>query len=995
MINDVFISFCGKDTGGSFASALYTTLTDAGVFVYRHDDSIVRKDEQISVSVLKAIEASRISIIVFSTNYADSSWCLQEMEKIMECRKTKGQKIVPVFYGVNPFDVRNQRGMFGKAFENLMRRMLGEEDKVSSWRDAFDEACKISGFTVMDIGNERAKVKNIVESVIFLLDRTKLFIPKHPVGVESRAQYVIELLDSEKAKNVFGHFAEIGISALVERSLVTVDGHNKLGMLDLLRDMGREIIRQKSPYEPAKRSRLWFHKDVLEILSKYKETNYLEGLSLKLPKGNTSYFDTRVFEKMEKLRLLKFDNVQFDGNFEYLPRNLTWLCWHGFPLKYIPAKFLAEGLAVIELKSSNLTQLWKKGQMMEKLKVLNLSHSQHLTTTPDFSYMPNLEKLVLKDCQKLVEVSHTIGCLTKLRLVNLRDCRGLRKLPRSIYTLEYLKTLIIAGCSKIEELEEDLVQMKSLSTLIANDTAITKVPFSILKLKDLEYISISDYEGYSHDVIPSVNWALKKEVVLSWKRAFREAAGISGIVLLNSRNENEDIKKIVEHVTHLLDRTELFVVDHPVGVESRVQDAIKLLNSQHSKDVLLLGICGMGGIGKTTIAKAIFNQIGGNFEGKSFLLNIREVWEQYTNRVSLQQVLDDICKESTMKIHNIESGKNILKERFTHKRVLLVLDDVDELDQLNAFCGSSKWFGPGSKIIITTRDRHLLTMSNVDLEYEIGEMDEIESLEHFCWHAFKQDGPKEDFAESSKSIVDYCKGLPLALEVLGSYLFGRGMSEWDSVLKRLNVNGKVQQKLRISFDGLNHAEKEIFLDISCFFIGMDRNYVIQILNGCGFSAEIGIGVLVERSLVTIDNKNKLQMHDLLRDMGREIIREKSPHKPEKHSRLWNPKEVLDVLSKEKGTKATEGLTLKLENTTCLKTKAFKKMYNLRLLQLAGVQLDGDFKHFSRDLRWLCWNGFPLTCTPTEFHQESLVVIELKYSNLKQIWTKGQEMLPEC
>jgi pantothenate kinase-related protein Tda10 len=174
------------------------------------------------------------------------------------------------------------------------------------------------------------------------------------------------------------------------------------------------------------------------------------------------------------------------------------------------------------------------------------------------------------------------------------------------------------------------------------------------------------------------------------------------------RNESADIKNIVEHVTRLLDREELFVAEHPVGVESRVQAITKLLNIQKS-DVLLLGIWGMGGMGKTTIAKAIYNQIGSKFEGRSFLLNIREFWETDTNQVSLQQqVLCDVYKATKFKIRDIESGKNILKQRLAQNRVLVVLDDVNELDQLNALCGSREWFGPGSRIIITTRDMHLL-----------------------------------------------------------------------------------------------------------------------------------------------------------------------------------------------------------------------------------------------------------------------------------------------
>ncbi|XP_020221375.1 LOW QUALITY PROTEIN: TMV resistance protein N-like [Cajanus cajan] len=480
------------------------------------------------------------------------------------------------------------------------------------------------------------------------------------------------------------------------------------------------------------------------------------------------------------------------------------------------------------------------------------------------------------------------------------------------------------------------------------------------------------------------------------REALREAAGISGVVVLNSRNENESIKNIVENVTQLLDKTELFVADNPVGVEPRVQEIVQLLDQKPSNDVLLLGMWGMGGIGKTTIAKAIYNKIGRNFEGRSFLANIREVWRQDAGQVNLQeQLLFDINKETKTRIRNVESGKNILKKILSYKKVLLVLDDVNELDQLNALCGSDKWFAPGSRIIITTRDQDILR-GRVDILYTMKGMDEGESIELFSWHAFKQASPRENFTQLSRNVIMYSGGLPLALEVLGCYLFDMKVAEWENVLEKLKriPNHQIQKKLKISYDGLNDdTERDIFLDIACFFIGMDRNDVVHILNGCGLFAENGIRVLVERSLVIIDNKNKLQMHDLIRDMGREIIRANSLKVLEKRSRLWFHEDALDVLSKETGTKAIEGLALRLStnNATCLSTKAFKKIVKLRLLQLAGVRLDGDFKYLSKDLRWLCWHGFPLKYIPTNFYQRNLISIELQNSNVQLVWKEAQRM----
>ncbi|MCI08030.1 TMV resistance protein N, partial [Trifolium medium] len=167
-------------------------------------------------------------------------------------------------------------------------------------------------------------------------------------------------------------------------------------------------------------------------------------------------------------------------------------------------------------------------------------------------------------------------------------------------------------------------------------------------------------------------------------------------------------------------------------------------------------------------------------------------------------------------------------------------------------------------------------------------MDEKESLELFSWHAFRQPSPRVDLNEFSRYMVAYCRGLPLALEVYGSYIYQTTKEEWISELST--------QK-RISYDGLmNDMEIDIFLDICCFFIGKDRFYVTEILNGCGLHADIGIAILIERGFLNVQKNNKLAMHDLIRDMGREIVRGSSPTEPGKRSRLWFHEDVHDVLT---------------------------------------------------------------------------------------------------
>jgi len=134
---------------------------------------------------------------------------------------------------------------------------------------------------------------------------------------------------------------------------------------------------------------------------------------------------------------------------------------------------------------------------------------------------------------------------------------------------------------------------------------------------------------------------------------------------------------------------------------------------------------------------------------------------------------------------------------------------------------------------------------------------------------------------------------------LGSFLKERSIVEWKSELEkfRRTPHDKIQKILRISFDSLDSSTKEIFLDIAFFFVSMDKDYAIKILDVCNFFPGISIPILIQRSLVTVDSQNKLLMHNLIRDMGREIVRQESPKYPEKRSRLWFHEEVLNVLRK--------------------------------------------------------------------------------------------------
>lgn len=149
---DVFLSFRSEDTRRSFTSHLYLTLKDKGVNVFIDDDRL-RRSGDISSETIRAIQSSRFSIIVFSRNYADSILCLQELSEIINCRKTLGHTVLPVFYNVDPSHVRNQRGSFGEAFARHEERMVSDKGRatIARWRAALTATGNLSGWDLTNL----------------------------------------------------------------------------------------------------------------------------------------------------------------------------------------------------------------------------------------------------------------------------------------------------------------------------------------------------------------------------------------------------------------------------------------------------------------------------------------------------------------------------------------------------------------------------------------------------------------------------------------------------------------------------------------------------------------------------------------------------------------------------------------------------------------------------------------------------------------------------
>ncbi|PNX86501.1 TMV resistance protein N, partial [Trifolium pratense] len=249
------------------------------------------------------------------------------------------------------------------------------------------------------------------------------------------------------------------------------------------------------------------------------------------------------------------------------------------------------------------------------------------------------------------------------------------------------------------------------------------------------------------------------------------------------RHEASLVDTVVEHIQKKL-IPRLKVKDNLVGMDSRIKEVYSLLG-MGLNDVRFIGIWGMGGIGKTTVARELFETIKDKFKVSCFLADIRETVSKINGLVHIQSELLSHLDIRSNDFYNVYDGKKILANSLRNKKVLLVLDDVSELSQLENLAGKQEWFGPGSRVIITSRDKHLLITHGVNETYKAQGLVKKEALKLFCLKAFKENHPKEEYLSLCQEVVEYVKGLPLALDVLGSHLYGRTVEVWHSALEQI------------------------------------------------------------------------------------------------------------------------------------------------------------------------------------------------------------------
>ncbi|KAG6624279.1 hypothetical protein CIPAW_16G015100 [Carya illinoinensis] len=483
-----------------------------------------------------------------------------------------------------------------------------------------------------------------------------------------------------------------------------------------------------------------------------------------------------------------------------------------------------------------------------------------------------------------------------------------------------------------------------------------------------------------------------KEKVQTWKNALKEMANHTGRHLkTNEDDEPMFIKSIVERISRKV--KELIRGDpeyNLVGMDSHLMEMDNHLNIETDDHPRFVGICGMSGMGKTTLARVIFRKFKRRFQAVSFIENVSSRSKE-NGLVALQEnLLSDMKLKDDEEKWDVLKGINVTRNRLRDAKVLIVLDDVDEREQLETLAGNCNWFGRGSRIIVTTKDRQLLKSHGVENIYPIKGLQEREALQLFCQEAFHNNSVQFRDQNLCNGYVSYAEGHPLTLKRLGFYLRTKGGKVWSSLLARLQEypDQHIQEQLEKDYDALAETEKKMFLDIACFFHEEDQDRVLDLLEASsGYRPTIDIVTLEDKSLITILEK-KLWMHSLLQRTGREIVRCEDREEPGKRSRLWRRDDIFEVLRENSGTKKVQGIMLSLSSPRQkedLNPEAFSNMKKLRLIKICGVNLPPrGLDSLSNWLRLMEWHQYSLGCIPESFQPSNLVELIMHRSSFVEL-----------
>ncbi|KAF8054566.1 hypothetical protein N665_1325s0001 [Sinapis alba] len=488
-----------------------------------------------------------------------------------------------------------------------------------------------------------------------------------------------------------------------------------------------------------------------------------------------------------------------------------------------------------------------------------------------------------------------------------------------------------------------------------------------------------------------------------WSQALTDAGNIAGEHFLKWDNESEMIEKIARDVSKKLNSTVSSDFEDMVGIEAHLEkmQSLLYLDDEDECGAMIVGICGPAGIGKTTIARALHSRLSSTFQHSCFMENLRgscnSGLDVYGLKLRLQELLlSKILNQNGIKINHLGA----LPERLHDRKVLIILDDVDDLQQLEALASDTNWFGHGSRIIVTTEDQELLEQHGINNTYHVDFPPIENACKILCRYAFKRSWAPYGFDKLAERATELCSNLPLGLRVMGSMLRGKKEEDWESILHRLEKSSitKIDAVLRVGFESLHENDQTLFLLIAVFFNYADDGHVKAMLADSKLDAILGLKTLIYKSLIQLSTKGEIVMHKLLQQVGIQAIQRQEPWK---RQILIDTDDIRYVLENDFGSRSLMGICFDIstiKDSIEISPKASERMRNLQFLKIYNSRLGTNVRmhlledmYFPPRLKLLHWEEYPGKCLPHTLRPENLVELKLENSTLKHLW-KGTQTL---
>ncbi|KAL8249414.1 hypothetical protein R6Q59_006282 [Mikania micrantha] len=441
---EVFLSFRGEDTRYNFVDHLYAALVHKGINVFK-DDEMIRKGKFISQELTHAIEESRFSVVVLSKNYADSSWYLGELVKIMKCRDQMGLMVLPVFYHVDPSDVRKQKGDYATAFQKHEKNINSEKNEVNEWREALGGAASLSGYHISAVsGGESLVISKIVQEIMGSMQPRGR--EDNLIGIEFHMDVLNRLLSIQKTEETSSppeEYKELSLRAI-----------RYTGRLPL-------ALKVIGCFFHGRKAGVW--ESALDRLTKIPDNEVFE--ILKISFDGLHYYEKKIlldiacfFKDSEvKYATRKLDSFDFNpeiGISVLVEKSLIIVSKgeiHMHDLIHeMCLQIVHESIPNSRLRNrEEVHGLVEKKEIMPNLKFIHLDILYSLSRFPDVSEAPNIERLILSKCHKMVEVHESVGFFKKLVYMEIFLCEKLKRLPSRI-EIESLDTLKLNECPSLK-----------------------------------------------------------------------------------------------------------------------------------------------------------------------------------------------------------------------------------------------------------------------------------------------------------------------------------------------------------------------------------------------------------------------------------------------------------------------------------------------------------------------------------------------------------------